>query len=132
MNQKSYRQFLDDALRKRVPDAIDLAPRIMTHIPKGKGAFMQPKLKLLMAALAVMTVFIVLLANGPAVVYALQNLFGYIPGLGTVASDGSLRMLAEPVSVTKDGVTVTIEKGSIDSENTILTMSITGLTSTQT
>jgi hypothetical protein len=78
-----------------------------------------------------MVAFTVVLVNGPAVAHAMQQMFGYIPGLGTVESNGLLRVLVEPVSVTKDGVTVTVEKGSVDSESTILTLSITGLTSTQ-
>ncbi len=127
MNKKPYSQVFDVVAHDLIPDSVDLAPRIITHIQKGKGVFVQPKLKLLAAALAVVTVFIVLLANGPAVVHALQNLFGYIPGLGTVASDSSLRTLAEPVSQTRKDVTIMVKQGSIDDDRTVLSLVFPGL-----
>lgn len=131
MNKKSYSDVFDAAVRKHVPDNVDLAPRILSHIQKGKGVSMNTKLTMLATALTIMAAFTVILFNGPTVAHALEEFFGYIPGLGTVDSGGSLRVLAEPASVTKDGVTVTIDKGSVDSEKTILTMVVTGLTSTQ-
>lgn len=130
MNKKTYSQVFDAAAREHVPDHVDLTPHIMARIQKGKGLSMNPKLKILVTALAVLTIFAITLVNGPTVVHALQALFGYIPGVGTVDSNG-LRVLAEPVSQTKDGVTVTIQQGMVDSSRTILTMTTLGLTSTE-
>lgn len=41
-------------------------------------------------------------------VYALGRSLGYIPGAGLVDNSSGIRMLAEPIAVTRDGVTLTI------------------------
>lgn len=51
---------------------------------------------------------IALVASTPAAVNALKRLLGYVPEVGLVENTGSLRMLAEPVSVTREGVTLTV------------------------
>ena len=127
MNKKTHSQVFDSAAREHIPDHVDLAPQIMAHIQKGKGVSMNPKLKLFATVLTVIVTFAIVFATGPTVVHALQKLFGYIPGVGIVASDGSLRVLVKPASQTKGGTTVTIQKGTIDSNRTILVMNVTGL-----
>ena len=131
MNKKTHSQVFDVAAREHIPDHVDLTPQIMARIQKGKGLSMNPKLKILVTVLAVTAVFAITLVNAPTVVHALQALFGYIPGVGMVNDDGSLRVLTAPVSQTKDGVTVTIQQGTVDSSRTILTMTTSGLQSTE-
>jgi hypothetical protein len=54
---------------------------------------------------------ITFLAVGPQrVVAAMQKLFGYIPGVGMVSQDAPLRVLAEPVTVERDGITLTVSQ----------------------
>jgi hypothetical protein len=61
---------------------------------------------------------------GPAnVAEAVRQALSYIPGFGVVRSAG-LRVLAEPVSVTRDGFTVTIDRLIADSEKTSLSFSV--------
>ena len=59
-------------------------------------------------AIAIALVLVALIASAPAAVNALKKLFGYVPGVGLVENSNGLRILAEPVSVTRDGVTLTI------------------------
>ena len=59
-------------------------------------------------AVAFAVVTIALIASAPAAVNALKKIFGYVPGVGLVESSNGLRILAEPVSVTRDGVTLKI------------------------
>ena len=61
------------------------------------------------------------------VAYAIGRLTGYIPGIGFVQKD-SLRVLAEPVSQTRDGITVSIEQVVVDPERTIIIYKTEGLT----
>ncbi|MFN2153303.1 MAG: hypothetical protein ACK2T5_17000 [Anaerolineales bacterium] len=60
-------------------------------------------------ALAIILLALGLVFSGPQVVRALQQLFGYIPGVGLVESNDTLRILTEPASITRDGITLTIE-----------------------
>jgi hypothetical protein len=64
---------------------------------------------------------------GPAnVVAALREALGYIPGFGVVHTTG-LRVLAEPVVVSREGVTVSVKSVVADSTQTIVRYGITGL-----
>ncbi|GAB1469389.1 hypothetical protein MASR2M66_02650 [Chloroflexota bacterium] len=120
---KSYRDILDSAASPHIPDDLNLFPRVAAQLNQRK-TFMQtlrarPALAILLAFLAL------LLLTGVA--YAIGRLTGYIPGIGFVQKD-SLRVLAEPVSQTQDGITVSIEQVFADSERTIIIYKTEGLT----
>lgn len=76
--------------------------------------------------LALAVLLIGLLVASPQVVEALKRLVGYIPGVGYVEPGDSLRILAAPVTVQKDGLMLTIEKAAADSQRTILLGQIEG------
>jgi hypothetical protein len=61
-----------------------------------------------------------LLVTSPQVVEALKRLVGYIPGIGYVEPGSSLRLLSEPATLQKDGLTLTIEQGAADPQRTVL------------
>ena len=63
----------------------------------------------------------------PVVAQTLQRWFGYVPGFGLVGSE-NLRTLAEPVSITAEGFTLTVEKVLSSSEKTVITYTLEGLT----
>jgi hypothetical protein len=68
-----------------------------------------------------------ILAAGPAnVAAALQEVLGYIPGFGVVRMTG-LRMLAEPVVITRGGVTITLKSVIADSAQTAASYEVIGL-----
>jgi len=50
----------------------------------------------------------VIVVSVPGLAAALGRVFGYVPEVGLIETTNGLRMLAEPVSVTRDGVTITI------------------------
>jgi hypothetical protein len=67
-------------------------------------------------------------AVGPAnLVAAMQRLLGYIPGIGLVVDGEGLRFLAEPVSMTRDGITLTVTQVILDSEQTIVIYTADGI-----
>lgn len=76
--------------------------------------------------LALAILLIGLLVASPQVVEALKRLLGYVPGVGYVEQGSSLRILAEPVTVEKDGLKLTIEKGAADPQHTVLLGHIEG------
>jgi hypothetical protein len=78
--------------------------------------------------IALAILLIALLAASPRVVTALKKLLGYVPGIGYVEQGNSLRVLSAPVTVEKDGVKVTIERGVADSQRTVLLERVDGVT----
>lgn len=126
MNKNSYSQILDDVAGDHVPNDLNLAPTIIARIQKGKSFRMQPKTKLVSTILLVAIVFFILLYTVPSVAAAIQQWFGYVPDVGLV-HEGQLRVLAEPVSVTSEGITVTVEQVIINEERTTLLYSVEGI-----
>ena len=59
--------------------------------------------------LLILLVALILLFSNPRVVEAMKRLFGYLPGIGLVENSAGMRVLDEPVSQTRDGITLTIE-----------------------
>jgi hypothetical protein len=78
-------------------------------------------------AIAFALVMIALIASTPVAVNALKKLFGYVPGVGLVESNGNLRMLAEPVSVTRAGVTVTVTSAFVYSDHVEVIYEMSGI-----
>lgn len=126
MNKKTYTAILDDVAREHIPDRVDLAPRILTKIQKRKGISMHPRIKVLVATIVVLLVLAFLLVRVPAVADAMQRILSrFIPGIGIVDISAT-RALAEPVSVTRDGVTVTVEQLVADPRRTVIVYTVDG------
>lgn len=71
---------------------------------------------------------VLLLAIGPERVLAqVAEWLKFIPGIGFVEDEHGLRVLAEPVSQTRDGITVTIEQAVVDDKHTWITYFFEGI-----
>ena len=69
-----------------------------------------------------------ILVIGPQNVYAsFMKLLGYIPGVGLVEQDSTIRILAEPVSLTRDGVTVSVYQAILTGSETRLDHGVSGV-----
>ena len=80
-------------------------------------------LGVVLVALAIATLII-----GPTRVYAaIRGLLGYIPGVGIVDQSGPIRVLAEPVSQTRDGITLTVTSATLTSDRTHVEYRIFGV-----
>ena len=84
------------------------------------------------AWIAFLTVITLLIAStliiGPQRVYAaVRQLLGYIPGVGIVEQSSGIRVLAEPVSVEQDGITVTVNQVVADATHTFVAYSVVGI-----
>lgn len=126
MNRKTYSQILDEVAGDRLPENTDLAPRIKSRIQKGKGASMQPRIKILAAVILVLLILALVLVEVPAVAAAIQRWFGYVPGFGLV-HEGQIRQLAAPVTVERDGISITVEQALLDSEKTMIIYKVENL-----
>lgn len=60
------------------------------------------------------------------VLAAIQQLFGYIPGVGIVDQSAPIRVLAKPVSDSRDGYTLTVESAVLDTTRTVITYRVAG------
>lgn len=80
-------------------------------------------------ALAIFSLLIIgTLAIGPQRVYAaVLQLFGYIPGVGIVDQSSPIRLLAEPVSQTRDGITVSVNQAVLTAGETQIDYGISGV-----
>jgi len=79
-----------------------------------------------------LTVLLVLLASvliiGPQRVLAqIRGLLGYIPGVGIVEQSAPLRVLAEPVTMTREGVTLTVTEAVLSADKTVIFVKIEGV-----
>lgn len=130
MNKKGssqgYARILDVVAGDQAPNNLDLAPDILTKIQKRRRSRMQPRMKLLSAAGLVAIVLAVLFYTVPGIASAVGRWFGYVPGVGFVR-EGQIRVLAEPVSVTREGITVTVDQAMIDAGGTVLLYSVDGI-----
>ncbi|MFZ3071554.1 MAG: hypothetical protein WA110_10595, partial [Anaerolineaceae bacterium] len=110
-----------DQLHTRIIELADEKPR------KSKPFFkLHPAWTTVIVILAVMIIgtFVI----GPQKVYAtMLRLFGYIPGVGLVEESGSLRILKEPVQVTRDGITVSVNQAVLNETETQLNYGVSGV-----
>lgn len=68
------------------------------------------------------------LAIGPTnLAAAMQKLLGYIPGIGLVDNASGLRVLEAPVSLEREGITVTVEQAVADGQRTVVLMRVDGI-----
>jgi hypothetical protein len=84
MNKKSYSQILDLVARDQMTANPDLAPRVLARIQKGKRATMRPRTKVFVTVFLILIVLVTGLVSVPAVRAAIQQWFGYVPGVGLV------------------------------------------------
>ncbi len=75
-------------------------------------------------------VFIVclLIAVGPQrVIAAVRGLLGYIPGVGIVEQGAPIRVLADPVTVTRDEISITVTSATLSADKTHIEYRIFGV-----
>ena len=121
MNQH-YHDILDAAARSRVPENLNLYPRITLKLEK--KTFMQT-----LRARPALMILLILLALGllTGVAYAVGRSLGYIPGVGLVEQGAAIRVLAEPVSLTRNGITITITQVTLTTEKTVIVYRTEGI-----
>jgi hypothetical protein len=80
-------------------------------------------------ALAIIFLMIIgTLVIGPQRVYAeFRKFFGYIPGIGVVDTSAPIRVLAEPVSITRDGITVSVNQAVLTGIETRIDFGVSGV-----
>lgn len=124
---KNFRDVLDAAARSHVPDNLNLYPRIAANLEERHsrartGITIMQTLRARPALLIVMVLLALGLLTGVA--YAVGRSLGYIPGVGLVEQGAPIRVLAEPVSLTRDGITVTVTAAVLTSDKSTFVYSV--------
>ena len=115
MNTKETSRILDAIATDTIPNDVNLLPQIAAGYERKSVMYTLRKNPVLM-------VLIVLLALSllTGVAYAIGRSLGYIPGVGLVEQDAPIRVLAEPVSITRDGITLTVNEAVLTPDKTII------------
>lgn len=127
MNTKDTSCVLDAVAHDFVPEDVNLSPQIVARVQKGNKFAMKPKTKLVAALVLILLALIVTLVSVPGAVNAMKRLFGFIPGVGIVEQGAPLRVLAEPVTQTRDGVTLTVKEAVLSADKTIVIFTLEGV-----
>ena len=122
MNRKSYREILDSAAADSLSRNTDLMPKILARLER-KPLMMTLRTR---PILALLIAFLVLFALSGAV-YALGRVLGYIPGVGLVDQSTPVRVLAEPVSLEQDGISVSVSRIVADTTRTFISYRVDGI-----
>ena len=108
-----------------------LEVKLLAHQPKSKVKT-KPAFHFARGWVYAMATFLLLgvmvLVIGPSKVLAqIQAVFGFVPGAGLVDISSQFRQLAEPVSDTRDGITLAIQSAFLSADQTIITYAISDL-----
>lgn len=134
MNDKVMNRILKSIAAESIPpQEIDLWPSISKDLPprSSRSSRKRGVMKFRVAAallLALSVLIISLLVVGPErALAALRGLIGYIPGIGLVDESSDLRVLSDPVSMERDDISLTIEDGVTDQQQTIILFTVDGI-----
>ena len=122
MKSHRIKDELESIARSSVPEDINLWPNISARLER-KSQMFTPRTRPLMAI--VLAIFTLLVLSGAA--YALGRTLGYLPDYGLVDSTSGLRILTEPVSVTRDGVTLTVTQVLVYPDHVQLVYEVNGI-----
>jgi len=122
MKENRMKDALESIAQRDVPEDINIWPQIAAKVERKD--FMQtvrarPALAMLLVLLA--------LALLSTVAYAIGKATGYVPGVGIVDQSTPLRILAQPVSVEREGITVTVKQVVADTGHTFVEYIVDGI-----
>ena len=124
MNPNPPSRLLHELSDERVPQDLNLLPRIRAQIETTNRAARKSAIRA--AALLLTVVLLSVLFTRPAVVSALREMFGFIPGVGRVDQSAPLRVLASPATSTSGDYTLHVESAVLDANRTVIDYTITG------
>ncbi|MBK7453648.1 MAG: PD40 domain-containing protein [Anaerolineales bacterium] len=115
MNDNRMKDALENIARRGVPENTNLMPRIAAQLER-KSPMTILRARPLVAVLIALLILLAL----SGVAYAIGRSLGYIPGIGIIDQSTPIRVLAEPVSQTRDGITITVSDVVLTSGKTVV------------
>jgi hypothetical protein len=122
MKNKRLKDELENIARHSIPEDIHLWPKISTKLERS-SSMLHLRYRPFMAILTAVLSLLVL--SGAA--YALSRSLGYTPEVGLVDNSAGIRMLVDPVAVTRDGVTLTISSVFAHNDHIELVYDVKGI-----
>ena len=122
MNKNHMKAVLENIARRAVPEDMNLMPHISARLKR--KSFMTT-LRAKPVLLATMVLLALVLLTG--IVYAIGNLFGYVPGIGLVDQSTPIRVLETPLEVKQAELTVTVLKVVADASQTFVEYRVDGI-----
>ena len=122
MNDKRMKDALENIARRGVPENTNLWPNISAQLER-KSPMTILRTRRLTAIL--IALFILLVLSGVA--YALGHALGYLPGFGLIEQGTPIRVLKKPVSLTREGVTLTVKSAVITSDKSDIYYFVSGV-----
>ncbi len=111
-------EFIKD-LHARLVQQAETNPRVIRPI------YLRPAW---VAVFVITVLLIAILAVGPQrVIAAVRGLLGYIPGVGIVEQGAPIRVLAEPVTATHGGISITVTSATLSADKTHIEYRIFGV-----
>ncbi|RPI94234.1 MAG: hypothetical protein EHM40_07285 [Chloroflexi bacterium] len=114
MKDNAMKEFLEKIARRNIPDDTNLMPGIAAELER-KSLMVILRARPLTAILLALLLLTIL----SGVAYAIGRSFGFSPSVGIVETS-SLRTLAEPVILERDGFRVTVTEAAVDSAHTVI------------
>lgn len=122
MKKNLLKDELDQIAQRGISGDLNLWPEISARLDR-RSSMTRFRLRPLAAIwIAVMGLLVL-----SGTVYALGRTLGYLPGAGLVDNTSGLRVLAEPVAVTREGVTLTISHVMVYGDRVELAYDVKGL-----
>jgi len=122
MKDNRMKDALENIARRGVPENTNVWPGISARLER-KSFMLTLRNRPIVAILIALLSLLVL----SGVVYAIGHSLGYIPGIGLVDQSAPIRVLAEPVSQTQDGITVKVEEAVLSVDKTVIKFSVDGI-----
>ena len=122
MKENRIKDALESIAHQDISNDVNLWPRLAEKVDR-KSVMQTFRTR------PVFALFIVLVALGliSSVTYAIGKVTGYIPGVGLVDDSVPIRVLAAPVVMERDGVTVTIGQVVADVDRTFIAYAFDGI-----
>jgi len=114
--EERLQQALEGIAAQQVPETTNLWPRLAARLKERKSLMQTLRARPALAFL----ILLLALSLLSGVAYAVGRSLGYIPGVGIVEQGAPIRVLAEPVSVTRDGITLTITDAVLTPDKTVI------------
>ena len=121
MKEDRMKDALEKIAERGVPQNTNLWPRIATRLEKKSFT---TKIRRPFVVVLLSLLFLLALTGAA---YAIGNILGYIPGIGIVNSGGHFRILAEPVSQTRNGITITVSDALLGDDKALIVFNVDGI-----
>lgn len=119
--KQTPRDLLDAAARLKIPDDVNLLPRIVARLER-KSILQTLRTKPILFGLSIL--FSLAILTGVA--YAVGRSLGYIHGVGFVENDQTVRILSGETKISSNGLSLFVQSLTADSAQTLVSYRITG------